>query len=173
MARKKPPIAILPSDVVNGKYAGATDPHVGKPQTLAQVAENIADTRASGEGVSRVPLDSRNLITVLPDWPIWKGTVSKKALDATGAIVRIRPPPEATDEDVERVRALMLMKGAERVGVLPRPRAELVPAAVAEAARGKAYGARQAVLSLVEESNSKAREALSALCEKIMAEVGL
>ncbi len=52
-------------------------------------------------------------------------------------------------------------------------RAELVPDAVASAARGKAYGAREAVLSLVSESNAKDGAALLALCEQVMGKVGL
>lgn len=158
-------------------------------QSMVEVAKTIeiesarcrSDPRVSefpGTGTSarinaiEIP-GSRNLITVTPDWPIWRPNVkvSNFAMDAEGAIVRLRPPIEATDADVERVRAIFYERKAARVTVLPRPKAEVVPAAAAS--RVRACGAREAVLSLVGDSNSGDKDALRKLCEAVMAERGL
>jgi hypothetical protein len=90
-----------------------------------------------------------------------------------GAIVRLQPPIDATDEDIARVTRAWAQRGVARVIVLPRPKAALVPEKAAREAPAQAYGAREAVLSLVAESNSRDRDALQRLCEKIMGEAGL
>ncbi len=175
MARKKPAFAVKCDETNNSPE----DVAAGKVRVDVSIA--VADPRGSvfpGTGTSAkingVPLaGSRELVTVGPEDGIWKGERETKQGTVEGAIVRLRPPAAATDEEVERVRAEFAGKKAERVVVMPRPRAELVPASVAEAAKGKAYGAREAVLTLVSESNAKDRDALAKLCEQIMSEVGL
>lgn len=94
----------------------------------------------------------------------------QKRKDLAGSIVRIRPGVDVSDGMIEEIRARV--RDAIAVIVLPRPRAAVVPAQVAAATRS-AMGAREAVLSLVQESNSRDRELLKAFCEKVMAEVGL
>lgn len=123
------------------------------------------------ESVRRVSVEgARELLTVPPDAPIWGGSPPSYRTKVAGAIVRLRPPEKATDDDVEEIRKFFLGKGAAKVTVLPRPRAELLPSKVEKA---KAVGAREAVTALVAESNSRDRESLHRLCEKIMGEVGL
>ncbi len=124
--------------------------------------------------VRAVKLDgTRELSTIEPDALIWSPESNYKWRPGEGAIVRLRPPIGASDGDVERVREYFQKAGAARVTVLPRPRAEVVPASAAEKRPERAIGARQAVLELVDEANSKDRALLKELCEKVMAECGL
>ncbi len=116
--------------------------------------------------------DSRLLVTVDSDHPDW-GRLDRLAGvgNVEGAIVRLRPPFGVSDDDVARMRGHYENAGAARVTVLPRPRAELLPEKTIEPK--KVTGARDAVLALVEESNSKDRDALRQACEGIMAKAGL
>lgn len=120
-------------------------------------------------------IDTRRLLTIDVDHPIWdKG---EKLIGVGGepvkeAIVRLRAPVKATDIDVERVRRAYEEAGAAKVTVLPRLRTEVLPQDVQQSP-AKAIGAREAVLCLVEESNTKDRDALRALCERVMGECGL
>ncbi len=124
--------------------------------------------------VRRVTLDgSRRLLTIEAEDKLWDAKRRSAVAGIDGAIVRLRPPAAATDEQVEVLRAFFEKAGAERVTVLPRPRADVVPADAHEKSRTSAVGARRAVESLVEESNSRDKSALGKLCERVMAEVGL
>lgn len=126
---------------------------------------------APRESVRHVKLEgSRELYTVPVDSPVWGGSPPTRMSRFKGAIVRLRPPEKATDDTVEEIRGFFLKYGAAKVVVLPRPRAELLPSKVEKA---KAVGAREAVTALIEESNSRDRESLRCLCEKVMGLVGL
>lgn len=156
MARKKP--AKPAADPV-----GSVPPKSGK----------AAKPKKQGNVLAVTVSGARGLHTVEPDHYSWKDGPDLRADPIEpGAIVRLRPPATATDAEVERSRKAFEEAGAARVTVLPRPRAELLPEKAAGAPQ-KAVGAREAVLSLVEESSSKDKGALRALCEKVMAEVGL
>lgn len=121
-------------------------------------------------------VDTRRLYTVEPDRSEWLHTERVLGVGPKeffeGAIVRLRPPATATDVDVDRVRTFYEKAGAAKVSVLPRPKADVIPQDVQQAP-AKAVGAREAVLSLVEESNTKDRDGLRAFCERVMAECGL
>lgn len=154
MARKKPLV----------------DPEVARVNAMASIQEATDQDRS----VIPVKLDgSRELATIPPESLIWAPENNFKWKPGAGAIVRLRPPADASDADVERASEYFRKAGAERVTVLPRPRAEVIPAEAHERSPEKALGARDAVLSLVAESNSKDKEALAKLCERVMAEVGL
>lgn len=121
--------------------------------------------------VRHVPLESaRELLTVPVDSPLWSKGIFNSRVPIGGSIVRLRPPETATDDEVEDARKFFLNAGAAKVVVLPRPRAELLPE---KAPKAKAVGARDAVVALVEESNSKDKDALRKLCDRVMGEVGL
>jgi hypothetical protein len=132
----------------------------------------VVQAEAEKSGVRVLRLEgARPLYTVGPASPIWVGKEPEGNFDA--AIVRLQPPVDATDERVELTRAFFLRQKAVKVIVLPRPRAEVIPAAAQKGDKAKAFGAREAVLSLVEESNSKDKDNLRTLCEKVMGVVGL
>lgn len=158
MARRKPkpPVEILGQ---TGVEVVDIDPIGGETDTRGAVRH--VDVK-----------DSRQLITVPVDSPIWGGSPphTRAMKQIAGAIVRLRPPEKATDDDVEGIRGFFLKYGASKVVVLPRPRSELLPS---KAEKATAVGAREAVTTLIAESNSKDRTALENLCEKVMAEVGL
>jgi hypothetical protein len=126
----------------------------------------------SRETVRRVPVRSRELVTVHPDSPLWKGEAAS-FLDLDGAIVRIRPPYEATQPMIDDVRAWFLRAGASKVTLLPSPRPELLPGAACIQRPKAAASARDAVLQVAREVASKEPERLLELCEKIMGEEGL
>jgi len=123
--------------------------------------------RKKPEPVRAVAIEkARRLVTVGPDpWPTAVSGV-------VAAIVRIQPPLSASDDEVLRLCEEARANGAARVFALPRPKPEIVPQKVQEAAP-RAIGARAAVLELVEESASKDKPALRELCERIMARNGL
>jgi hypothetical protein len=125
------------------------------------------------DGTVRKVGDARALLTVEQESALWDPDRRCAVSVPRGAIVRLRPPATATDDDVARVRDCYEKLGAERVSVLPRPKAEVVPARVAREAPARAESARAAVLALVEEANTKDRATLRSLCEMVMAEVGL
>lgn len=140
-----------------------------KPTGEGVAAQLGTDPRGS-DGVRRETFEwSRELVTVEPTEPFWAGTLPKRKYD--GAIVRLRPPATAGDEDVAAARLFFEKRGAERVIVLPRPRAEVVPQESISATTSES--ARAAVLALARESNSTDRNALAAFVEEIMAEEGL
>lgn len=138
----------------------------------------FAPTDSTESGVVPVKFeDPRILLTIDADDPIWKAAISDDTIlkipKVSGGIVRIRAPESATGEEVEGLRVLVEMRGAERVFVLPRRRADVIPANVTEANQAQVWTARAAVTALVQESNSKDKGALAKLCEQIMGEVGL
>lgn len=146
-------------------------------QILGQSGVEVVDIDPLGttpqESVRHVDVaDPRQLMTVAVDSPIWGGSPPhmRAMKKIAGAIVRLRPPENATDDTVQEIRAFFLKYGAAKVIVLPRPRSELLPSKVEKA---KAQGAREAVTALVAESNSQDKKALEKLCEKVMSEVGL
>lgn len=150
-----------------------------KPESVADTkciesgSLSTTDTRLS---VQHVPIEgSRYLITIPADSHGWSAEELGehfRRLNIEGAIIRLRPPEKASDDDVERVRKFFEGAKAERVIVLPRPRSELLPSLAASKVQ-KAVTARSAVTSLVDESNSKNKEALRKLCEHVMSKVGL
>ena len=189
MARKKPkpPIVVLEQkgvEIVDIDPLGLERTPSGKINNCALAngdeAKNCAmcqgscpdatDTRGSVQHVSLD--DARQLLTVPVDSSIWGGSPphARAMKKIAGAIVRLRPPEGATDDTIAEVRAFFVKYGAEKVIVLPRPRAELLPSKVEKA---KAVGAREAVNALVAEANSKDKAALEKLCERVMGEVGL
>jgi hypothetical protein len=169
MARKKPPIAVVCDASNNTPETIAAGNVVVDIEIDPRLLGRASDTRVSARSFET----ARELATIPPEALLWAEKSNYKWKPVEGSIVRLRPPADATDEAAERVRSYFVNAKAARVIVLPRPRAELVPDAVVQAARGKAFGARDAVASLVAESNSKDGEALSKLCEKVMSEVGL
>jgi len=110
---------------------------------------------------------ARALVTVTSE----EGETDPRRVEWPGAIVRIRPKASDTEQRVEEMKRELQRLGAERVVVLPRPRAEVVPEREKRAQRPE--DARAAVASLVAESSVEDRGSLASLCEEIMARNGL
>lgn len=115
----------------------------------------------------------RNLVTFAVDHPIW--TTDGKRLPAgtwAGAIVRLRPPSDVRDGLVEEVRAALAAAGVSRIKLEVR-RGAVLPTEAVDKGTATRSSAREVVLRLVEEANSKDPAALLAVVEKTMAEEGL
>ena len=118
---------------------------------------------------------ARAFVTVGPDAFVWKVLEAQHLpADLRGAFVRLEPPggDASTDEEIARVRRLCEEAGALRVAVLPRRRAATV---LAPRERRPHKRARDVVAELVKEANlpEEDREAVRALCEGVMAKVGI
>ncbi len=146
-----------------------------KPEAFAPVNAPREDGFAESEGVELAKFSApRNLVTVDVDSKLWKLDDETTSLpNFKGAIVRLRAPESATDEEIEGLKHFIELRGADRVFVLPRRRADVIPAQAAEANRAQAWTARAAVQALVHESNSKDKAALHELCERIASKAGL
>jgi hypothetical protein len=132
----------------------------------------MARKKPAADGVQAVPTkNARRLVTIEADHYAWKDGLDRADPIPPNAIVRLCPPLEASDAQIEELKSRILLDAC-RVVVLPKPKSEAVPQAAKEAP-ARAVGARQAVIDLVEESASKDKAALRAFCEKIMAEAGL
>lgn len=118
----------------------------------------------------------RELVTIGERDKLWKteGANRHKVVIAAKSFVRVIPPPDASDEAVERVRAACEAAGAERVFVMPRRRADVVSAnAVERASAARVSDVRTVVTRLVEESSFGDKAALQKRLEEIMAGAGL
>jgi hypothetical protein len=127
----------------------------------------------TGVKVEWVPIQGRRLITYEPDSGAWMSPARDYQAGplVKGAIVRLRPPAGA-EARVEELRVELMREGAERVVVVPPPRADVVPREVAERS-APAASIRQVVLGMVAESNSGDRGKLGEFVEAVMGEVGL
>lgn len=115
---------------------------------------------------------ARAFVTIGPDAFVWKVLEAQHLPDLRGAFARLEPPPEATDEEVARVRRLCDEGQALRVIVLPRRRAAAV---LAPREKRPHRRAREVVAELVGEVNipEEDRAALKELAEQVMSRRGL
>lgn len=120
-------------------------------------------------GVRSVPVTTRQLTTVDPMHPAWsKGSAElsvKQIAGAGGGIVRLIPPPEATDAQVNALKAELLGLGCAAVKVVPRA------AGVAVVARPEAPLAAlpsliEVALDLAAKARSQQPDRLRALVEQ-------
>jgi hypothetical protein len=119
--------------------------------------------------VSPILLDTRELLTVGEGDEVW-WTFSMSV--SPGAIVRLQPPPEATDEEIERMKRELLRLGAAAVRAMPRRLGSVVPQVEARAVKAS-EGARQAAMALVDEAHTRDRDALRDAVEVSLAASGL
>jgi hypothetical protein len=185
MARRSPEKARLDAD-------GTAKP---KSRLIARVAKVEHDVTRSevvpsaneyvGEDGERIALsgdprveevvfnDARELETIEPWDQAWKATDWLFGREKyIRGIVRLRPPIDAPDEKVQDLVHQARERGAEKVIVLPRPKAEVLPAK----ALGKktlVEDARASVLALVADSNATNKDGLRELVEAVMAEEGI
>lgn len=152
-------------------------PKPAPPSIVEALSPTFFHGGETNEGVTPVKVnDPTPLVTIEADDAIWRlgdGDDTREIQRVRGAIIRIRPPADVDDATVDALVTLLEGMGARHVFTLPRPRSGVIPEQAQEKNREKAYGAREAVATLVEESNSADREALEKLTEKIMGEAGL
>lgn len=116
-------------------------------------------------------LASRELVTIEADHAAWKGAGKLRRKTFAATIVRLRPPPSASDEEVAELRRFCEERGAVRVVVAPRARANLLPEHREHAAEADSRSTREVVEAMVAESPNA--EALLPFCERVMSEAGL
>ena len=121
------------------------------------------------QNVQFVPLsEARELITIDIESDVWAGT---KPFVSRGAIVRIRPPHEATQTQIDELIAVCIEQGAERVRVEARRRA---PKIVASSQLCSARSSiREVVITMCEEANSRDRQALRTFVDDVMNRAGI
>ena len=100
----------------------------------------------TGEGYALKVVDrkaARKLVTIPPDHVYWSKPPGLYAFpeDVTGAIVRVQPPPGATDEQVQALQESFAAVEVARVKVQPWSRAKeeivLAPGQVHEGANAR------------------------------------
>ena|ERR1019366_1561833 len=137
------------------------------------------DLRTPGTRVPEVRevAGARSIITIGPEHQVWGGgslpvEIDVGLIDAglRGAIVRILPPGQASDERVAWLVGMVKATGAAVVRVGPRRKARVVTDA--RAATQHASG-RAVVMQLVEESNVDDRDALRTFCDAVMQRQGV
>ena len=121
------------------------------------------------QNVQFVPLsEARELVTIDSESDVWEGA---KPWVSRGAIVRIRPPHDATQKQIDELTAACIEQGAERVRVEARRRA---PKIVASSQLCSARSSiREVVITRCEEANSRDRQELLAFVEDVMNRAGI
>lgn len=128
--------------------------------------------------VKEVPRTARRLHSVLPGSAVW-GQVQRAEVDLgwlfesgfEGAIVRLRPPAGIAPAQVEAVKGAVLKAGALAVKVLPPESAGATLPAAAKPIHS--VGVRQVVQEMVEQANTRNRDALRAFAEDVMSKEGI
>lgn len=131
-----------------------------------------------GARVTAHPVKARELLTVSEGSALWVGVPGPYVAgvhavdDIKGAIVRLKPPPDATDEKVEQAREALLRSGAAAVRVMPRQRKDVVPQ---KAKRDPVplRGPREVVMEMAEQANTEDKAALKSLLEDALSAAGL
>jgi hypothetical protein len=116
---------------------------------------------------------ARRLVTVGPQHAFWGMTPDQPyrlAEEVTGAIVRVQPPPGATDQQVQCLLDVLREGACARARVDPWSRAvhEIV-GVVPRESRARGMTPREAVFQLAEPAHD---EDLNALLNEILVEVG-
>ena len=128
----------------------------------------VKATLAIKPGFSIVPIrDARLLVTVHGI-----GLNDAHAAELSGAYVRIKPHPSATDEEVEQMREAVVKAGAAAVRVMPIPKAAILTKEAREAPAPRET-LREACMVLVETVASQDREALRVKVEAVLAKAGV
>lgn len=112
---------------------------------------------------------SRPLVTVPEDAELWDEKLELRPgfLESPGSIVRVRPPPDASDSRVEEVRRAIT--GTAALRVMPRRRKQVVVKRV----HAKQRGARAIAMQLVDEANTVDRDALRVVVDEALSGAGL
>jgi len=114
-----------------------------------------------------LPLKSRRLVTIGPDAAVWKEPEDADSPEwMKGAIVRLQPPADASDQLVSAMEKILYGAGAAVVRIDQRAQEDVEPVADAptepevnlrEAATRAAASEPQGVRDVVEEALSRAK----------------
>lgn len=135
----------------------------GRP-AAGETGAKVRHVARPGRWVLNVRPEDRG-VWECPELPIGLGPAGK------GALVKLHPPADATDERIEEVAAAFKAAGAAAVQKAPRaPKAKTVPTKVQTT---KAATHRQVVAELVAEARFPDKRALQEACEQLMDEESL
>lgn len=128
--------------------------------------------------VEAVRVDARRLVSIEPHDPIWQRDESAPPVHAypenKDAIVRLKPPADATDKLIADIERACRNDGAMAVKVLPRENAAaVVVQGKRRREREEKMTHRQRVAKMVADANSQRHRSLAALCTEVMDEEGL
>jgi hypothetical protein len=127
--------------------------------------------------VEVVPSAAVPLIEVHPTSKLWVSPASMpKTLSAMrGAFVKAQPPPDATDAEIDALKAALERTGAAHVRVLPRQRAQATVPDVAglEEVPEAHRDLRGAAVAVAQASTYPDKPALLAVVEELLGEAGL
>lgn len=127
------------------------------------------------KGISRHPIPTASkLYTVPTDAAVWdEANIAVADAEFAGAFVRILPPHEASDAQIEAVRLAAQLGGAASIVVAPRAKGAGVVLKDATADRPTVTSSREVVMFMVQTANTRNRPALAALVETLIAKAGL
>jgi DNA repair exonuclease SbcCD nuclease subunit len=154
--------------VIVGALARLT--HGEEDNTPGYVAIDVDTKRGCVGSVEHRPVDAARLLTVGPEHPAWADPL--KLGDVDGAFVRLDPPHNIADEDVERLRTMCSEMGAVAIKVKGVRRDAVVPESN-ELERKHEFSPRGVVESMVRESRSRDAALLADVAEDAMREAGL
>lgn len=140
----------------------------GPPQSM------VRDTRVSlkvDDTKWRKLSASKPLVEIEEDSDIWSPETFR--IDVTGAYVKLKPPENATDEQIVRTVEALKKWGAGLVHVLPRKRSDVVPRAAVPGVKRAHKALRETVIAIAIESNQANNAEFMPLVEKTLSEVGL
>lgn len=98
--------------------------------------------------------------------PVWK----TKKLGGRATFVTLKPPPDASDSLIDEIKTQLYALGARVVNVHAKQKALTV---IEQEKRSASTDVRKVVMTMVEEANTKDRDALRVRVEHSLAAVGL
>jgi hypothetical protein len=137
-------------------------------------SKKAAIAREPGFQIEVCPVEGAEmLVTIGPLDPIWGSDGQQQPVKKFGRFVRVQPPADATDEQIERVRELAILFGFGAVKVVVQPRRRAAVITLPKEGRRLHQTARAVVGQLVDESNVEDRAALQQFVEQVMGKEGL
>lgn len=120
--------------------------------------------------VTSKPRTARPLVTIGPDAECWRSETMPENFEK-GAIVRIKPPPDATDARLNAVVEQCKRQGAIAIRITPPDPG--TSKATKQTAVPTVQSHRRVVEDLVAGMKSSDKKALEELCAEVMDEEGL
>ena len=127
-------------------------------RAIVRISHEIVEKQAGTQGLAIVGIQRRGV-------PL--------ATRIAGAIVRLEPPAELTDVQIDNVRSAFVAAGAVAVRMLPKLSAGQVVAPERTEDRSSVASVRSVVMKMVDEARVTDREAVRSIVEKVLAEEGL
>ena len=122
--------------------------------------------------VRHVAVETRALLTIGEDSIVWREPNSFPDFPE-GTVVRLKAPPDATEEKIDRVKRQLRDLGAEGDIRVSRRRRIALPEEALARARARKRSRREVVLEVARAGSFPDKDALAKRLEEIMSEAGL